>query len=63
MNVIVNADEPGFVENGWIGRELEIGDGVRLRMAVPDARCVMTTLGQDDLPADTEVLRSHAGGI
>ena len=58
MNVIVGATEPGFVENGWIGRELAIGDGVRLSMALSDPRCVMTTLAQDDLPADTDVLRT-----
>lgn len=58
MNVIVGALEPGFVENGWVGRDLVIGDGVRLNMALSDPRCVMTTLAQDDLPADTEVLRT-----
>jgi hypothetical protein len=58
MNVIVAATEAGFVENGWVGRELAIGDGVRLRVAVPDSRCVMTTLAQDELPQDTGVLRA-----
>ena len=58
MNVIVRALDPGFVENGWVGRELAIGDGVRLSMALSDPRCVMTTLAQEDLPADTEVLRA-----
>lgn len=58
MNVIVGSLEPGFVENGWVGRELGIGDGVRLRVALSDPRCVMTTLAQYDLPADTGVLRT-----
>jgi len=58
MNVIVATDEAGFVENDWIGRELTIGDTVRLRVARPDARCVMTTLAQDELPGDTDVLRT-----
>jgi MOSC domain-containing protein len=60
MNVIVAADEAGFVENDWIGRELAIGDGARLRVAMPDPRCVMTTLAQEELPKDTEVLRTLA---
>jgi MOSC domain-containing protein len=60
MNVIVNANEPGFVENGWIGRELAIGENVRLRVAIPDSRCVMTTLPQDDLPGDMDILRTLA---
>jgi MOSC domain-containing protein len=69
MNVIVSTLEAGFVENDWIGRELAIGNAVRLRIAMPDPRCVMTTLAQDELPKDTDVLRTltrhnriHIGG-
>ena len=58
MNVIVDTDAAGFVENEWIGRGLAIGDGVRLSVALPDPRCVMTTLAQDELPKDTDVLRT-----
>ncbi len=58
MNVIVDSDKAGFVENSWIGHELAIGETVRLNIALPDPRCVMTTLAQDELPRDTGVLRS-----
>ncbi len=58
MNVIVDSTEDGFVENGWVGQGLAIGGTVRLGIAMPDPRCVMTTLAQDDLPGDTEVLRA-----
>jgi uncharacterized protein YcbX len=58
MNVIVATEEEGFVENGWLGRDLAIGDEVRLTVSIPDPRCVMTTLAQDDLPKDNEVLRT-----
>lgn len=58
MNVILDTPDAGFVENGWLGRGLAIGGGARLAVAMPDPRCVMTTLAQDDLPADTEVLRA-----
>ncbi len=58
MNVIVGTKEAGFVENNWIGHELAIGDTVRLNVALPDPRCVMTTLAQDELPRDTDVLRA-----
>lgn len=58
MNVIVDTDDAGFVENDWVGRELAIGDTVRLNVALPDPRCVMTTLAQEELPRDTEVLRA-----
>jgi uncharacterized protein YcbX len=58
MNVIVDSPETGFVENNWVGHQLLLGDAVRLSVALPDPRCVMTTLGQDDLPKDTDVLRT-----
>jgi uncharacterized protein YcbX len=58
MNVIVETEGEGFLENGWVGRSLDLGDGVRLRVAMPDPRCVMTTLAQEDLPKDTEILRT-----
>jgi MOSC domain-containing protein len=58
MNVIVGADAPGFVENDWIGRRIALGEHVRIRITMPDPRCVMTTLPQEDLPADSDVLRT-----
>ncbi len=58
MNIIVDTDGTGFVENGWVGRGLAAGDDVRLHVAVPDARCVMTTLAQEDLPKDAHILRT-----
>ena len=58
MNVIVDTDDNGFVENDWVGDALEIGEQVRLSVALPDPRCVMTTLAQGDLPKDTEILRT-----
>jgi hypothetical protein len=58
MNVIVGTTGAGFVENGWVGRQLAVGGAVRLGIAMPDPRCVMTTLAQEDLPGDTNVLRT-----
>ncbi len=58
MNVIVDTEQEGFVEDDWIGRSLGIGDRVQLRLAIPDPRCVMTTLAQEELPKDTEILRT-----
>ena len=60
MNIVVDTPEDGFIENEWPGRSLEIGDTVRLTVFISDPRCVMTTLAQDDLPKDTEVLRTLA---
>lgn len=60
MNLIVDTEDPGFIENGWIGHQLAIGDVARLRVIVPDSRCVMITLAQDELAKDSDVLRTLA---
>jgi len=59
-NIVVAPDEQGFVENGWIGRTLAIGDELRLAVTGACPRCVMTTLAQGDLPKDPGVLRTAA---
>ncbi len=58
----------GFVENGWIGRVLAVGEALRLVVKDHCVRCVMTTLHQGDLPQDPAILQvvnetngTHAG--
>jgi uncharacterized protein YcbX len=58
MNVIVETPAGGFVENEWLGRTLAIGDDVRIGVAQPDARCVMPSLAQGDLPKDSHILKA-----
>jgi uncharacterized protein YcbX len=50
----------GFVENAWIGKTIQIGSQVQLKITGPCPRCVMTTLAQDDLPKDPLVLKTAA---
>ena len=57
MNLIINTMERGFVENDWVDRSLHIGDEVRLSVAMPDPRCVMTTVAQPGIPRDPEILK------
>ena len=57
-NIVIDAGPAGFVENGWIGKTLAIGDEVRLAITGPCPRCVMTTLPQADLPKDPGILRT-----
>ena len=58
MNVIVDTPARGFVENEWLGRTLAIGDHVRIGVALPDPRCVMPSLSQEDLPKDSRILKA-----
>jgi len=58
MNIIVDTEDDGFIENEWIGRGLSLGEDMCIQVAMPDPRCVMTTLAQDDLPRDNDILRT-----
>ena len=60
MNVIVDTPARGFVENEWVGRTLTMGNDVRLSVALPDPRCVMPSLAQEDLPKDSRILKTLA---
>ncbi len=60
-NLLVDLDDDseGFIENDWAGRRITIGEAT-IEVLAPTPRCVMTTLAQDDLVADREVLRTLA---
>ena len=61
-NIVVSipGEDPGFVENGWVGRTVTVGGDVRLAITEPCPRCVMITLPQGDLPKDSGILRTAA---
>lgn len=58
MNLMVHSPGEGFVEQEWLDREIRIGEEVQITVVVPDPRCVMTTLAQEDLPRDNGVLQT-----
>jgi uncharacterized protein YcbX len=60
MNVIVDNPGHGFVENDWVGHSVAIGDDVQLDVALPDPRCCMPGVEQEDLPRDPKVLKALA---
>jgi uncharacterized protein YcbX len=60
MNVIVNTSGDGFLENEWVGHTLVIGDHVTVGVALPDPRCVMPSLAQEELPRDPRILKALA---
>lgn len=59
-NIIVNTDQAGFVESGWVDKTVTIGEEVKLKITDHCPRCVMTTLSQGDVPKDTNILRTAA---
>jgi uncharacterized protein YcbX len=58
--IIDTGEEKGFVENGWIGKQIAIGPEVVIQVTGACPRCVMTTLRQDDLPGDPGILKTAA---
>lgn len=60
MNVIIDNPAHGFVENDWIGSSIAIGDEVQLGVALPDPRCCMPGVEQEELPRDPGILKALA---
>ena len=58
VTIATPEDQTGFVENDWVGREVAIGDEVRLRISDPTPRCSVPTLAQENLEKDPQVLRT-----
>lgn len=56
-NLLIAADDSGFVENDWPGNELTVGE-CTIRADLATMRCVMTTLAHGDVAADRETLRT-----
>lgn len=61
-NLVIDPAEQAasFPENAWLGQELMVGEGARLRLFDPTPRCVITTLPQGDLSPDIGILRTVA---
>jgi hypothetical protein len=56
-NFLVVTDETGFVEHGWIDKNVTLGS-LRCRVTGHTRRCVMVTRDQGDLPRDVQVIRT-----
>ncbi|MFE7171230.1 MOSC domain-containing protein [Streptomyces sp. NPDC057616] len=59
-NLVVDTGaRPGFPEDAWLGSRLRVGEAL-FRVAVPTPRCVVPTLGHDELPPDPGIMRAVA---
>ncbi|WP_405969228.1 MOSC domain-containing protein [Streptomyces sp. NBC_00988] len=59
-NLVVDTDSgPGFPEDAWLGSRLRVGEAL-FRVVVPTPRCVIPTLGHDELPPDPGIMRAVA---
>jgi uncharacterized protein YcbX len=55
-SIVVEADGDDFLENGWIGQKVRVGE-VEIDVILPTVRCVMTTRVQPtrDIERDTAI--------
>jgi uncharacterized protein YcbX len=58
-NIVLETEGDDRLEDGWLDRTLSIGE-VELRVVARTKRCVMTTLPQEELASDPEVLKTLA---
>lgn len=59
-NLVVDVFGQGFVEDGWVGQRIRVGEQVVLSVQAPMPRCVMLDLAQRHLPTDAGLLRTAA---
>lgn len=59
-NIVLDTkpDMTGFIEDEWVGKTLSLGDKVKLKVGRPNKRCVITTMKQDNIPADPEIFKN-----
>lgn len=58
-NILINIGDPGgFVEDDWVGHELQLGEEVSLMVTKTNIRCKLTTLRQSGLREDEGILRT-----
>jgi hypothetical protein len=58
-NVLLDLDDDGWVEDGWVDRPLRVGS-VALLPVQPCIRCTMVTRAQPGLESDRDVFRTLA---
>jgi uncharacterized protein len=64
-NVLVDLEGVGWVEDSWVGHQIQIGD-VTLLPTQPCIRCTMVTRSQPGIDADADMFRTlarHHGGL
>src|SRR5580658_6971544 len=56
-NIVIRSTAPATTENGWLDRNLRIGDDIVVRVIARTPRCAVPTLAHGGLPRDPDALR------
>jgi uncharacterized protein len=58
--LIAGVNGEAFLENGWVGRSLQFGPDVILKIVAPTPRCAVPTLARGNLQHEPRALRAVA---
>ncbi len=58
MIASTRSETDGFAEEGWVGKPIQIGPQVIVKVEKPNKRCKVTTMKQNDLPHDEKILET-----
>ena len=61
-NIVIESNDSTSNERDWIGSRIQIG-GTILQIEEATERCVMTTLAQQNLPKDPDIMREIASEL
>jgi uncharacterized protein len=57
-NMLFETEGTGHHEDEWVGRRIQIGPSVTLRIVDPLERCIMVNNSQEELKQDSRILRT-----
>lgn len=57
-NMVIETEATGFLEDEWVGRLIQIGASVTLKIMAPLERCIMINNPQEELKQDARLLRT-----
>lgn len=59
-NLLIDLPGTGFLDDSWVGQDLQVGPTVLLRPQALQTRCIMINMAQGDLPESGRLLKAVA---
>ncbi|AJQ62439.1 hypothetical protein BTT_60630 (plasmid) [Bacillus thuringiensis serovar morrisoni str. 4AA1] len=57
-NMLIETEATGYLEDEWVGRLIQVGASVSLKIIAPLQRCIMVNNTQEELKQDARILRT-----
>ena len=59
-NLVIETEATGYLEDEWVDRLIQVGEGVTLKIVAPLQRCIMVNNPQEELKQDARILKTLA---